>query len=125
MDNLTDLTLSNVRINDYSTFDQLQFRENIRSLGLGGNNIKDISFLSNFTNLDGLSIDDNQIEDISVLSGLTNLFYLEMTGNNISDISPLANLVNLQQLWIDDDTYNNNPETINILIDNGCRINPD
>lgn len=125
MDNLLDLRLNDVGIKDYSTLGQLPYQENIENLQLSGNNIRDISFLSNFSGLMGLNIDQTLIEDISTLSELTNLTHLGMLENNISDISPLADLVNLQVLEIDADTYNNNLETVNKLIANGCSINPD
>jgi len=93
MSNLRDLHLAGSRISDYSILGQLSFKENIESLVLDRNNIRDISFLSSLnTNLHGLSLNDNQIEDISVLSGLSDLTHLSIIGNNISDLSPLANL---------------------------------
>lgn len=122
MNNLLDLRLNDVGIKDYSTLGQLPYKENIENLQLSWNNIRDISFLSNFSNLRGLNIDGNLIEDISTLSELTNLTHLGMIENNISDISPLADLIYLQELEIDDDIYNNNLETINKLIANGCRV---
>lgn len=126
MSNLRDLHLAGLRISDYSILGQLPFKENIESLVLDGNNIRDISFLSSLnTNLHGLSLNDNQIEDISVLNGLSDLTHLSIIRNNISDLSPLADLVNLQELLIDENTYNKNPGTINKLIENGCRVNPD
>ncbi|MDE0041699.1 MAG: putative glycoside hydrolase, partial [Candidatus Poribacteria bacterium] len=42
----------------------------------------------------------NQISDISPLAELIKLTSLHLTGNQILDFSPLANLVNLKELWI-------------------------
>ncbi len=65
---------------------------NLHRLWLGGGNqISDISPLSNLTNLQWLNLESNQITDIGPLSGLTNLRDLYLRHNQISDISPLVN----------------------------------
>ena len=73
---------------------------NLTYLGLGGNNITDISLLANLTNLTELELSWNNITDISPLAGLTNLTHLRLYDNNITDISPLTGLTNLTELWL-------------------------
>ena len=63
--------------------------------------LTDISFLSNFTELESLNLSLNNISDISALSGLTNLTCLYLTENQISDISALSELTNLKVLYLD------------------------
>jgi len=59
-------------------------------LYLDGNQISDISPLSNLTDMYWLSLSWNQISDVSPLSSLTNLMWLDICGNQIGDISPLV-----------------------------------
>ena len=60
--------------------------------------IKDISGLENFTNLENLNLSFHAISDISPLAGLTKLSSLSLGGNPITDISPLSGLTNLTWL---------------------------
>jgi len=64
-------------------------------LDLSNREIKDISFLKNFTNLISLKLSNNQISDISSLKELKNLTVLDLSNNKISDISSLKELTNL------------------------------
>ena len=73
---------------------------NLESLGLGGNQIVDISALSGLSNLAGLDLENNEIVDISALSGLTNLAELDLNENQIVDISALSGLTNLDSLGL-------------------------
>lgn len=99
--NLKELVLYGNNISDISILSELT---NLEELSLGGNNISDISSLSGLTNLEKLYLDENNINDISVLSGLTNLKYLSLSSNNISDISSLSGLTNLKSF---DLSFNN------------------
>ncbi|WP_036223683.1 leucine-rich repeat domain-containing protein [Mesoaciditoga lauensis] len=75
----------------------------LKILGLRDMNLEnqDITFLSNFSNLQVLWIDHNQISDISPLKNLTSLEDLQLDDNKISDASPLQNLVNLVNVWFE------------------------
>ncbi|MFC2146294.1 COR domain-containing protein [Acidobacteriota bacterium] len=71
---------------------------NINGLNLFMEDISDISFLSDFTNLTHLELGSNQISDLSPLRPLSNLTHLYLDGNQISDLSPLRELNNLTRL---------------------------
>jgi hypothetical protein len=57
--------------------------------------IKDISGLENFKNLENLNLHFHAITDISPLAGLNKLTSLSLGGNPITDITPLAGFTNL------------------------------
>ena len=101
----------------------LQYLTNLEILDLGGNQISDLTPLSNLTNLTQLKVYDNsrirdltplsdlanltrlslyynQISDLTPLSKLTKLEWLELSGNQISDLKPLENLTNLKWLGV-------------------------
>ena len=65
-----------------------------------GSQIKDISGLENFTNLENLELHFHAITDISPLEGLVKLNSLSLGGNPVADISPLAGLTNLGWLTL-------------------------
>ena len=73
----------------------------LRSLGIEGTNISDLSPLAGLTGLISLSISNTNVSDISPLAGLTGLPSLYLTNNNISDVSPLAGLTELSILYLD------------------------
>ena len=62
--------------------------------------IKDISGLENFKNLENLELHFHAITDISPLAGLTKLTSLSLGGNPVADITPLSGLTNLGSLTI-------------------------
>lgn len=62
--------------------------------------IKDISGLENFKNLETLNLHFHAITDISPLAGLNKLTNLSLGGNPITDITPLAGLKNLTFLTL-------------------------
>jgi len=62
--------------------------------------LRDITGLSNLTNLISLDLSDNLIEDVSELSSLINLQECILSNNPIKDISPLASLINLRHLVV-------------------------
>lgn len=76
----------------------LQYCTHLVALGLGGNQISDISSLANLTSLSDLDLDSNQISDISPLANLINLELLNLDSNQISDVSALASLTSLTNL---------------------------
>ena len=65
-----------------------------------GTQIKDISGLENFTNLENLELHFHAISDISPLAELTKLKSLSLGGNPVADISPLSGLTNLGWLTL-------------------------
>ena len=65
-----------------------------------GTQIKDISGLENFKNLENLELYFHAISDISPLAGLTKLKSLSLGGNPVADIGPLSGLTNLGWLTL-------------------------
>lgn len=65
-----------------------------------GTQIKDISGLENFKNLENLELHFHAISDISPLAELTKLKSLSLGGNPVADISPLSGLTNLGWLTL-------------------------
>lgn len=65
-----------------------------------GTQIKDISGLENFTNLENLELHFHAISDISPLTGLTKLNSLSLGGNPVADITPLSGLTKLGWLTL-------------------------
>ncbi|MCJ7690065.1 MAG: leucine-rich repeat domain-containing protein, partial [Clostridiaceae bacterium] len=61
-------------------------------------NIKNLSGIENFINLEYLNLSDNQISNIEPLEGLTNLTSLKLHTNQIKNIKPLKELTNLTDL---------------------------
>lgn len=55
-----------------------------------GNQVSDLSPLSNNANLNCIAFIANSIEDISPLAGLLNLVVVELSENKITDLSPLV-----------------------------------
>ncbi|MDD4963644.1 MAG: COR domain-containing protein [Gallionella sp.] len=70
----------------------------LEGLGLGKNELTDVSALVGLSNLTQLSLWGNQLTDVSPLAGLANLVWLELWSNQLADISPLAGLTNLRRL---------------------------
>ena len=60
-----------------------------------GTQIKDISGLESFKNLENLELQFHAISDISPLAGLTKLNSLSLGGNPVANIEPLSGLTNL------------------------------
>ena len=80
---------------------------NLRVLSLKSNEITDISALRGLTNLTELYLDSNQINDISALGELTNLTRLELALNQISNISEIKDLTNLTHLNLSSNQISN------------------
>ena len=76
--------------------------QNVTGLYLQGNQISDLSVLSELKNLGVLALGGNQISDLSPLAELRGLWSLTLDNNQIIDISPLAKLTALQTLWLND-----------------------
>lgn len=80
---------------------------NLKSLYLGGCQIKGISFLQNLFQLEILDLFDNKIQDISSLIKLKNLKLLDISANQIIDCRYLEKLIDLQELHLSHNTINN------------------
>ena len=95
------LNLTGNQITDISPLSQLN---NLKELRFGNNQVKDISALESLENLEVLNFggtplpeDGNQVEDISVISNLNNLVFLNFYDNKVTDISPLLENENINQ----------------------------
>jgi internalin A len=117
---LTELDLSWIGLADEDIID-LKYMTNLSHLNLFGNQISDITPLSELVNLTylNLSMDfslahemyNNKIVDLTPLSNLINLTELDLGGNfDINDITPLSNLTNLTVLNLNMMSYINSWE---------------
>lgn len=71
----------------------------LKALDIGHNQVTDLSFLSNLTDLRVLIIGPGYyIEDLSPLANLTKLEYLEAFSNKTRDVSMLAGMTELRDL---------------------------
>jgi len=66
---------------------------------LYNNRIKNLSPLSEMSELLILDLNNNLIEDLTPLSGLGNLFWLWLENNQISDITPLRYILQFNHSW--------------------------
>jgi len=73
---------------------------NLNTLILVGNQISNIEPLKGLTNLTRLDASDNIINNIEALKGLTNMTMLDLSNNQISNIEPLKGLTNLTGLML-------------------------
>ncbi len=88
MKNIQELALYNQQITDLSPLKGLH----LTKLGLGGNQITDISALPACGALTELHLHHNPVTDISPLSEISTLTSLELCQTKIKDIRPLAGL---------------------------------
>lgn len=77
----------------------------LKTLVLWGNDITDVTELSNLTELEHLDLFNNSVTDIAPLSSLTSLEYLDISWNPIDDLAPLYALTNLKTLEISEDGW--------------------
>jgi hypothetical protein len=78
--------------------------KNLEELGLHFHAITDISPLAGLNKLTSLSLGGNPVADITPLSGLTNLGWLTLFNCQAQDYTPLANLTGLGGLLMDHST---------------------
>ena len=71
-------------------------------LWLANNQITDVAALADMTSLGRLNLDNNQITDVTALGGLTSLTQLILSDNQIADVTPLAGLTQLVVLGLGD-----------------------
>jgi putative cell wall-binding protein len=84
------------------TLSGLENFKNLETLELKSRGIDNISYLQGLTNLKRLVLSGNEISDVSNLQGKSRLEYLDLSGNRISNISPLKDLKNLEYLYLKD-----------------------
>ena len=98
--NERELELEGMGLTDADVED-LKYMINLTYLNLRGNDITDLSFLTDMTGLRELELGDgnNGITDLSPLAGLTDLRWVGLPPQSqISDLTPLANLTKLESL---------------------------
>ncbi|MBF2345230.1 InlB B-repeat-containing protein [Listeria seeligeri] len=78
-----------------STFEGIQFLNNLKTIETYQGSASDFSLLSSLTNLEFLMLQKYNISDLSFASGLVNLKDLSVTQNKISDLTPISGLTNL------------------------------
>lgn len=81
-----------------STYEILKYCYQLKGLDLGHNNIEDISFVGELTDLQYLILADNEVLDISPLANLKNCQYLELFMNDFTDLTPLTEMTGLIDL---------------------------
>ncbi len=96
--NLKYLSLMGNQISDLSPLTNLT--TTVQTLLLRYNNITDVTPIAHLTNLRTLNLGYNQIQDISSLSALINLQHLFLDHNMIESISALQNFFHLQLLLL-------------------------
>ncbi|MFZ1234262.1 MAG: leucine-rich repeat protein [Thiofilum sp.] len=94
---LTVLIASGNNIRDLSSLSELS---QLQTLDLSSNQISDVSALSGLSQLQKLYLGANQISNVSALSGLSQLQTLDLSYNQISDLSALSSLSQLQTLYL-------------------------
>ena len=80
--------------------DNLKFCRRLKRLILTKLKIKDMSRISELSNLKSLSLSENEIEEIEGLEKMTNLNNLDLSSNKISRLQGLENLNNLDTLYL-------------------------
>lgn len=98
MPNITELILCNQCISDLSPLR----KSRIKKLYLHGNNISDISPLSECDYLEDLIISNNRISDFSPLIDCGFLSFLNAGANYMTDLKDIANIKSLMRLYIHD-----------------------
>ncbi|MCA1031407.1 hypothetical protein LCL95_10265 [Bacillus timonensis] len=91
----------------------LEYAINLVEIEMSGNEIADLSPLSNLTSLESILLMDNHITDVSPLAKLSNLKRLGLDINYISDISSLSDLTKLESLNL---SFNSQITNINTLL---------
>jgi Leucine-rich repeat (LRR) protein len=105
---LKSLCLSNKEIKDLSpigSFTQLEV------LDLSGNKIQDVNPIRQMRSLIFLDLSNNQIKNLDVIGYLSNINLLDLSRNEIEDISPIKNLLSVFFLYL----RSNDIENINDL----------
>lgn len=96
MPNLTELILCNQCIGDLSPLG----KSRVKRLFLHGNNISDVSPLSECDYLEELVISNNRVSDFSPLTGCGSLSSLTVGANDMTDLKDIAAIKSLRHLYI-------------------------
>jgi Leucine-rich repeat (LRR) protein/cold shock CspA family protein len=72
----------------------------VTHLNLLGFELRDLTFLEDFKDLEVLNLNRNELSDIELLSNLQFLKKLDLGCNGIVDISPLSSLSRLEELYL-------------------------
>ena len=97
--NLQHLTLSNCQLSS-SSIETLSGANNLVSLDLSNNNIRDISSLSFMAKLKELNLSHNALTNLSFISALSGLEVLDVSYNSLVSVLPLAGCPSLKDLNI-------------------------
>ncbi|MBC2360081.1 LPXTG cell wall anchor domain-containing protein [Listeria welshimeri] len=100
MQYLNELSYLSLDGNQVSDLTPLTNASKLTYLTLSDNNVSDVSSLKNLSKVYLIGLKNNQVEDISSLSNLTALKYLYLNGNKLSDLSAIANLTTLDILEV-------------------------
>ena len=87
-ENIISLNLHNNDLRDISPLSGLK---KLQSLDIGNNSIEDISPLVELRSISRLYIGKNKVRSINCLEYLTNLKFLYLSNNQIEDLFPLVN----------------------------------
>ncbi|MBC1678965.1 LPXTG cell wall anchor domain-containing protein [Listeria welshimeri] len=100
MQYLNELSYLSLDGNQVSDLTPLTNASKLTYLTLSDNNVSDVSSLKNLSKVYLIGLKNNQVEDISSLSNLTALKYLYLNSNKLSDLSAIANLTTLDILEV-------------------------
>ena len=100
------------RIKDLSPISNLT---QLDQLFLKGDGIDDISDLKNLTNLTSLWLNENQIQDISAVRGMKKLSQLSLCGNKLTDVQAAMDLPRLRSLDLSRNAIETLPEDMSGL----------
>ena len=93
--NCMELYLTNCGIIDIEDF---RIDENVELLHLNMNDIKDVSVLSNYINLNSIDLSDNpNLDSVETLSNLPELWSLDIRNTSVADVSFKDNVASLYQ----------------------------
>ena len=100
IDYFSDVVLVDLQGKKTEDISPLQCLTKLKRLNLFGSQLRDISALKEFTELDHLLVSLAKINDLTPLEGLTNLETLGLEGNHVKDIESLRKLKNLKELYL-------------------------
>lgn len=100
------------RIKDLSPISNLT---QLDQLFLKGDGIDDISDLKNLTNLTSLWLNENQIQDIAAVQGMKKLSQLSLCGNRLTDVQAAMDLPKLRSLDLSRNAIETLPEDMSGL----------
>lgn len=119
---LMELSLENVKLNDWTAVSNLTNLEKLcikdcgltynglktvaskmsglKSLGVSGISLKDLTSLRGLVKLKELSISDNKLKSLSGIETLTELHSLYVSNNELTDLNGIEHLTELQNLYV-------------------------